>query len=83
MEKGFNQIPPNAGAKLSLRIPPKVDPDRVAAALEEMCTKDAPLKATVKFTQLPPFGMQGWAPPALVFFFFIVDTNKYKIAKKK
>jgi acetylornithine deacetylase/succinyl-diaminopimelate desuccinylase-like protein len=63
--------PPNAGnvlrpftkLKLSMRIPPHVDPHRAQAAMKEALEKDPPYGAEVKFHGSNPAA--GWDAPAL------------------
>jgi acetylornithine deacetylase/succinyl-diaminopimelate desuccinylase-like protein len=70
---GADGLPPIAGAgnvlrpttkvKLSMRIPPRVDPRRAAAALKETLEKDPPYGAEVSFAVSEP--SSGWDAPAL------------------
>jgi acetylornithine deacetylase/succinyl-diaminopimelate desuccinylase-like protein len=56
-----NVLRPETTLKLSLRLPPHVDPDSVLSALERTLTDDAPYGAQVAFE--PEGGAWGWAAP--------------------
>lgn len=57
-----NVLRPETTLRLSLRIPPFVDPDVVLAALERALTTDPPHSAQVSFTD--GSGAWGWAAPS-------------------
>jgi acetylornithine deacetylase/succinyl-diaminopimelate desuccinylase-like protein len=56
-----NVLRPETTLKLSLRLPPRVDPDAVLAALERSLTTDPPYGAQVTFAA--GSGAWGWAAP--------------------
>ncbi len=58
-----NVLRPVTRAKLSMRIPPRVDPRRAAAAMKAALEKDPPYGAHVTFTVSEP--SSGWDAPAL------------------
>jgi acetylornithine deacetylase/succinyl-diaminopimelate desuccinylase-like protein len=58
-----NVLRPNTTIKLSIRLPPPVEPQAVFKVLEEKLTKDVPYGAHVKLTY--DKGQKGWAAPKL------------------
>jgi acetylornithine deacetylase/succinyl-diaminopimelate desuccinylase-like protein len=56
-----NVLRPQTSLRLSLRLPPHVDPDVVQAALQHVLTADPPYNATVSFAD--GSGAWGWAAP--------------------
>jgi len=58
-----NVLRPFTKVKLSMRIPPRIDPKRAAAALKERLEKDPPYGAQVTFKVSEP--SPGWDAPAL------------------
>jgi acetylornithine deacetylase/succinyl-diaminopimelate desuccinylase-like protein len=58
-----NVLRPFTRAKLSMRIPPRVDPRRAAAAMKAALEKDPPYGAQVTFQVSEPSA--GWDAPAL------------------
>jgi acetylornithine deacetylase/succinyl-diaminopimelate desuccinylase-like protein len=58
-----NVLRPFTRVKLSMRIPPRVDPRRAAAAVKAALEKDPPYGAHVKFNVSEP--SSGWDAPAL------------------
>jgi acetylornithine deacetylase/succinyl-diaminopimelate desuccinylase-like protein len=54
---------PFTNLKLSIRIPPRVDPDKAAAAVKALLEKDPPYGATVKFTDIG--ANAGWDAPEM------------------
>jgi acetylornithine deacetylase/succinyl-diaminopimelate desuccinylase-like protein len=62
VETGGNVTLPKLATKLSIRIPPGVDPDKATQALKDTLEKNPPHNANVLFT--PGHGAPGWnAPP--------------------
>jgi acetylornithine deacetylase/succinyl-diaminopimelate desuccinylase-like protein len=58
-----NVLRPMTKLKLSIRIPPRVDPDKAAAAVKQLLEKDPPYGAKVTFTGLD--ASAGWDAPEL------------------
>ena len=58
-----NVLRPFTKVKLSMRIPPRIDPRRAAAALKAALEKDPPYGAEVSFSVSEP--SPGWDAPAL------------------
>jgi acetylornithine deacetylase/succinyl-diaminopimelate desuccinylase-like protein len=58
-----NVLRPHTSLKLSVRIPPRLDPDKATAALKEVLEKDPPYGAKVTFDA--ERGGPGWDAPAL------------------
>ncbi|EYF06938.1 M20 family metallopeptidase [Chondromyces apiculatus] len=58
-----NVLRPFTKTKLSMRIPPRLDPRKAAAALKETLEKDPPYGAEVSFKVSEP--SSGWDAPAL------------------
>ena len=62
LDQAGNVLRPHTSVTLSLRIPPRVDPDVAGKALSDLLTADPPYGAKVTFT--PEQGAPGWdAPP--------------------
>lgn len=58
-----NVLRPSTKLKISMRIPPRVDPDKATRALKEALEKDPPYGAQVTFAASSP--AQGWDAPPL------------------
>lgn len=61
LDNAGNVLRPFTSLKLSLRIPPMVDPEAATAALKELMEKDPPYGAKVEFE--PEQGAAGWNAP--------------------
>ncbi|MFV8749999.1 M20/M25/M40 family metallo-hydrolase [Nannocystaceae bacterium ST9] len=59
---GGNVLRPKTSLKLSLRIPPTVDGDQAARALQQLLEHDPPYGAKVRFE--PDWSSSGWNAPA-------------------
>jgi acetylornithine deacetylase/succinyl-diaminopimelate desuccinylase-like protein len=62
LDKAGNVLRPFTTVKLSLRIPPRVDPAKATAALKKLLEKDPPYGASVVFNA--DKGSSGWDSPA-------------------
>jgi acetylornithine deacetylase/succinyl-diaminopimelate desuccinylase-like protein len=62
LENAGNVLRPYTAVKLSVRLPPRVDPDRAQAALKKALETDPPYGANVSFTGE---GSAGWDAPEL------------------
>jgi acetylornithine deacetylase/succinyl-diaminopimelate desuccinylase-like protein len=63
LEDAGNVLRPRTSVKLSLRLPPTADAERVVRRLKEILESDPPYGARVTFTPHPPSG--GWNAPPL------------------
>jgi acetylornithine deacetylase/succinyl-diaminopimelate desuccinylase-like protein len=63
IQNAGNVLRPYTAAKLSVRLPPTVDPDKAGAALTRLLTADPPYGAEVSFE--PDHAASGWNAPAL------------------
>ena len=61
LDDAGNVLRPHTSLKISLRIPPMVDPDEATAALKRLLEKDPPYGATVEFEAEQ--GAAGWNAP--------------------
>ena len=61
LDNAGNVLRPGTSLKLSLRIPPMIDPEAATAALKELMEKDSPYGASVEFE--PEQGASGWNAP--------------------
>jgi len=61
LDNAGNVLRPHTSLKLSLRIPPMIDPDAATAALKELMESDPPYGAKVEFE--PEQGASGWNAP--------------------
>jgi len=59
-----NVLRPYTSVKISLRIPPRMDPEQATANLKKLLESDPPYGANVTFT--PEQGAVGWDAPPLV-----------------
>lgn len=64
LEDAGNVLRPRTAVKLSMRLPPTLDPHRAARAMKEILEKDPPYGASVEFEI--DKNSQGWAAPSLV-----------------
>lgn len=62
-ESGGNVTLPSVTVKLSVRIPPGVNPEAGEATLKKLLETNPPFNATVRFT--PEHGASGWNAPLL------------------
>lgn len=62
LQNAGNVLRPRTALKLSLRLPPGVDPDQAASAVKRALESDPPFNARVSFD--PDHGAPGWAAPA-------------------
>jgi acetylornithine deacetylase/succinyl-diaminopimelate desuccinylase-like protein len=63
IESAGNVLRPSTSLTLSIRIPPRVDPDRAARAVKEALERDPPYGARVSFK--PTGAAPGWDAPEL------------------
>jgi acetylornithine deacetylase/succinyl-diaminopimelate desuccinylase-like protein len=63
LENAGNVLRPFTAVRLSMRLPPRVDPTAAVAAMKEALEKDPPYGAQVTFT--PEIPASGWDAPAL------------------
>jgi acetylornithine deacetylase/succinyl-diaminopimelate desuccinylase-like protein len=63
LEQAGNVLRPATAVKVSLRIPPRLEPARATAALKALLEKDPPCGAAVTFE--PEQGAPGWDAPPL------------------
>lgn len=61
LDNAGNVLRPHTSLKLSLRIPPMIDPDAATAALKSLVESDPPYGAKVEFE--PEQGASGWNAP--------------------
>jgi acetylornithine deacetylase/succinyl-diaminopimelate desuccinylase-like protein len=63
IQNAGNVLRPYTAAKLSVRLPPTVDPDKAGAALTRLLTSDPPYGAQISFEM--EHAASGWNAPAL------------------
>jgi len=64
IDNAGNVLRPHTAVKLSMRLPPTLDPERASAAMKEILERDPPYGAKVEFEL--EHGAGGWAAPSLV-----------------
>ena len=64
LEIAGNVLRPFTSVKVSLRLPPRMDPDQATAQLKELLESNPPYGARVTFT--PEQGAVGWDAPPIV-----------------